>query len=427
MNNISDTIYKKILFCVFIFSFSVVVYRAFNVSCLDNSPARNSIYGDGYSDKNTLSSAKYFYDSGFIKTAFLPVHDYYPEQLQTNAYTHYPAIPNILAGFYAVIFNSYNEFVLRIIPMLLSIAFFFFIFFVLKHVTKNNLIALIGGCSLVLADYYIAWADNLHQHLYGEFLKWIYFYLLYNYFKSGTTNKIAFIPMLIIMLLQVNISFEQPVFLGVLTLGFSIIYKKSIFTFETISAGIFVIIGFGLHILQNAIYFNSIDLAISDMKSAFMLRTAGVELTIQKAEAPFTWKNYWEVPFNWFNRMERFYFFPGWAVLILGITAMKNLKQTNNELYKIIWVLFFASISWTICMAQHAFIHSFTNKHFSIFYALLIGISLPLFINNFKIAWNDKSKKKIVFYTLLSLYMFAMFLTQQFIPVYILFGFGYHH
>jgi hypothetical protein len=76
-------------------------------------------------------------------------------------------------------------------------------------------------------------------------------------------------------------------------------------------------------------------------------------------------------------------------------------------------------------MAQHAFIHSFTNKHFSIFCALLIGISIPLFINNFKIAWNNKSKIKIVFYTLLSLYMLAMFITQQFIPVYILYGFGY--
>lgn len=424
MNNLADSKFKTYQLIAFVFCFTLVLFRLINVSVYDNSNARAHLSGDAYSDINTISSAKYFYDSGFTKTAFLPVHDYYPKLMQTNAYTHYPALPNILCGFYSKIFNSYNESVLRIIPALLAILFFFFIFKVLKSVTKNNTAALCGGMVLVLANYYIAWADNLHQHLYGEFLKWIYFYLLYNYYTQNK-SKLYFIPMLIILILQVNISFEQPVFLGILTLGFSIIYKKKIFCFETISAASFIVIGFGLHILQNAIYFNSIQEAMADMKNAFMLRTAGVELTDQKSETDFGPINFIEIPFNWFNRMERFYLFPGWAILFIGIAGMKNLKNKNIELYKIIGAVFFASIGWSVLMAQHGFVHSFTNKHFSIFYALLSAVSIPLFYNNFKNSIAQKNKLHIVIYTLLSLYMLAMFVTQQAIPYYYKYSIGY--
>lgn len=424
MNNLSNVKYIKYQIVAFLFCFILVIFRLLNVSVYDTSRARADLNGDGYSDINTISSAKYFNDSGFINTAFLPVHDYYPELKQTNAYTHYPAIPNVFCGFYTYIFNSYKEPLLRIIPALLSILFFFFIFKVIKTITQSNIAALCGGLVLVLANYYIAWADNLHQHLYGEFLKWIYFYLLYNYYiknKSWT----YFIPMLLIMVLEVNISFEQPVFLGILTLGFSIIFRKKVFSFETISAASFVIIGFGLHILQNTVYFNSLPMAIDDMKSAFMLRTAGVELTVQKSEAEFGIKTIFEIPFNWFNRMERFYLFPGWAILIIGIIALKDLRKTNKELYQIIWAVFFASIGWSILMAQHGYVHSFTNKHFSIFYALLSAISIPVFYENFKNSITQKNKRNIAFYTLLSLYALVMFITQQAIPYYYQYSIGY--
>ena len=76
-------------------------------------------------------------------------------------------------------------------------------------------------------------------------------------------------------------------------------------------------------------------------------------------------------------------------------------------------------------MAQHAFIHTFTNKHFSIWYALVVAIGFPLFIEAFKQAWKMKQQAKVAFYTLLSLYMLAMFVTQQLIPVFFTFGLGY--
>ena len=417
--------FKMWKWIIFIFCFTILITRSLMVSVYDNNKGRSSVYGDGYSDINTISSAKYFLDSGFFKTAFLPVHDYYPELKNTAAYTHYPALPNILAGFYAVMFGTVNESVLRVVPLVLAVIFFWFIFFVVYQITQNRLQTVLGSASILLASYFLAWADNLHQHLYGELLKWIYFYLLYIYHTQGGNNKRLLVAMFVIMLLQVNISFEQPVYLGILTLGFSIIFKKRIFTLETIGAASFVIIGFVLHLYQNAVYFNSWDLALVDMKDAFLFRTTGTETANNIAESAFGPADYWQIIFGWFNRMERFYVFPGWAVLVLAFWVMKELRVTNKNLYKILWALFFASIAWTICMAQHGFIHIFVNKHFSIWYALIVAIGLPMLFQKIKVAYTGKQLLPKVFYTLLCLYMLAMFLTQQVWMVYLKYGVGY--
>lgn len=413
------------LYIIFIFCFTVIAFRLAFASVYDNTRARNQIYGDGYSDINTISSAKYFLDSGFTKTSFLPMHDYYPNNGYASVYTHYPAVPNIMAGLYATLFQTYHEPVLRIIPTLLAMLFFVLIYRVLLTVTRNPLQAFVGGSVLVLSNYFIAWADNLHQHLYGELLKWVYFYLLYQYHESGTKSKLAFIPMLLIMLLEVNISFEQPVFLGVLTLGFAVIYKRSIFTFETITAGLAVIAGFGLHMVQNAVYFGSWQTAVDDMKATLFFRAAGAESAHQKAEAAFGPANYWQIPFNWFNRMERYFMFPGWAMLFVAIISMKELRVTNKRLYQIIWALFFASIAWTLCMAQHAFIHTFTSKHFSILYALIAAIGLPLFYQRLRTAFTSRNYIQSMVFGLMAAYMMVMYITQQVIPLYIQYGIGY--
>lgn len=422
---LTDVQYKKSRLILFALSFTVLLIRALYVSVYDEGRARNQIYGDGYSDINTISSAKYFYDSGFVQTAFLPVHDYYPQLLQTKAYTHYPAVPNILAGMYARLFGSYKEPVLRIIPLLLAVFFFFFIFHVLHELTGNNLHAFIGGAAITFANYYICWADNLHQHLYGELLKWGYFLLLLRYYRNPKSTIWHFWPMLLIMMVEVNISFEQPVFLGVLTLGFSVAFRKKIFSVETIAAALFVCIGFGLHLYQNALYFGSWQLALDDMKHAFFFRTAGVEGAGQKAESAFGPADYWQVPFNWFNRMERFYVFPGWAVLLLAIWVMSDLRKRNPEIYRVVWCLFFASVAWTFCMAQHAFIHTFTNKHFAIWYAVIVGLGVPIFWEKLRVARAAGKTVQVVLMGIMGAYMIGMFITQQLIPVFIHFGVAY--
>jgi hypothetical protein len=408
----------------FVLVFTIIGFRAANVSVFNSERARNGMLGDGFSDKNTLSSAGYFLDSGFTQTSFLPVHDYFPNDTNYHSviYTHYPALPNILAGFYAVIFQTKNESLLRVIPILLAMLFFFFIFFVLKQWVKDDRKALLGASSLWLANYFICWGDNIHQHLYGEFLKWLYTYGLYLYHESGQKKKGIWFWLMLIMVVEVNISFEMPVYLGILTLGFSWIYQKKVFSFTTVPAALMVVLGFGLHLAQNASYFGSWQLAIEDMTKAYTFRATGAETIGYIKEREFSWRNIPEIPFDWFNRMERFYLFPGWAVLSVFAMSWRQFKMQYPRLFKISWALFFASISWSLLMAQHAFVHGFTNKHFSTWYALVVAVCLPIYYQRVRVDFAGKLWYKKVFHVLLIAYALGMLVSQQIWEVWIQFG-----
>lgn len=417
--------YNAYLIAIFCVVYSVIVVRSISVSVYDSGRARNQIYGDGYSDINTISAATYFLDSGFAKTAWLPVHYYQPRKADTGpvVYTHYPALPDILAGSYAKIFQTASEPWLRIIPVLLSVLFFLLIYKVLFEVLKNPQQAFVGGTVMVLSNYFICWADNLHQHFYGEFLKWIYFLLLYRHHQSGA-RKTTFIPLLIIMLLEVNISFEQPVFLGILTLGFSIWYKRNPFTFETITGALAVFAGFGLHVFQNAVYFGSLTAAIEDLKHALLFRTTGVAEAGQQAETTFTLKDIWQIPFNWFNRMERYFLFPGWMLLAMFLFMYKRIRANQPQIMSLLLVLFCASVSWSLLMAQHAFVHTFTNKHFSILYAFAAAVILPVTWDELKVL-KSTNRTSFMVIALIGLYGLVMMITQEIWPVYLEFGWLY--
>ncbi|MFY8020064.1 MAG: hypothetical protein ACOVP1_02655, partial [Bacteroidia bacterium] len=102
--------HQQIKYILFVFCFSLILFRLVNISIYTEGRARSAILGDAFSDKNTISSAKFFLDSGFTQTVFLPVHEYDPQSDAVHqVYTHYPALPNILAGIYAVIFQSIDE------------------------------------------------------------------------------------------------------------------------------------------------------------------------------------------------------------------------------------------------------------------------------------------------------------------------------
>lgn len=58
-------------------------------------------------------------------------------------------------------------------------------------------------------------------------------------------------------------------------------------------------------------------------------------------------------------------------------------------LYQISWALFFASMAWGLVMSQHAYFHGFTNKHFSIWYALVAGMCFPLYFERVKKAFGS--------------------------------------
>jgi hypothetical protein len=296
---------------------------------------------------------------------------------------------------------------------------------VLFTFTLNENAALIGACVLWLGSYFINWADNLHQHLYGEFLKWIYVYLLYVYHEGNRKSISKLAWMLLIMLIEVNISFEQPVFLGMATLGFSLVYKKGVFSKECILAAIALFTGLGVHFLQNMHYFGSARIALEDLVHAFTFRSTGAETIGYIKEKEYTWRNFPEIMFGWFNGMERFYLVPGWTILVLWLLFFKTIKANQNKLFKICMALFIASAAWGFVMSQHAYIHSFTNKHFSIFVGLSCAILIPLYIDKVKLDFKSKNNGMKVFHGLLIAYTLVMFLSQQVWEIWIKFGFCY--
>ena len=387
----------------------LVIFRIVNVPAKD----RSSIFGDGYSDRNTLASARYFHDHGFIKTAFLPVHDYPPEA-GAWVYTHYPALPNILAGVYSKLSDSGNEPILRIFPAILSILLLLLIFKALMNTGADRKWGFYAALVLMLSNYFIAWADNLHKHLYEELINWTSFLLLYAYHHKGGRDKRILFLLILLAIAGTNISFEQPVFMFVLNLGFTIVYRKKAITVETIAIALAIITGFALHLMQNYIYLGSMDAVILDMKNAFIFRTSGQSIGGYVSEQPFSIvRNAWEIPFNWFNRMERYFLFPGWALLAIILTTGSKLRQRTPEAIKLMLVTFAAAAAWGIAMPQHEFIHSFTNRHFSIFYGLAIAFCLPLYFEQVK---NDFHRRKpfwIAFHIILLAYTFWMFLSQQ--------------
>lgn len=405
---------------IFIFCFLLMGIRLLNIPATE----RDHVYGDGYSDINTLSATRFFHDSGFVKTAFLPVHGY-PESHPTKVYTHYPALPDILDGFAATVLNSNDERVLRLFPFLLSIFFFFLIYRVLNDITKNAENAFVGASLLVLSNYFIAWGDNLHQHLYAELVKWLFIGLLYRYQESKRESSSSFIGLLVLMMIAVNISFELPVFLGVACVGFAVIYQKSIFTRETFGLFAALLLGFGLHIVQNVLYFGSLDLALEDMKNAFVFRTTGAEDVGYTPEKPFSiLHDGWKIPIEWFNRMERYYVLPGWFLLATCFWSIPNLRKQNPRLFSIVLALFIASAAWGFVMPQHAYVHLFTNKHFGLWVGLIMCISLPFYWNVVKLHFQQRNKVLMFLHVALIGYAVIMFITQQVVGLWWKHGFG---
>ncbi|MGZ5303035.1 MAG: hypothetical protein ACXWDO_02885 [Bacteroidia bacterium] len=233
------------------------------MSLYESKGGRNFIRGDEFSEKNTHSALRYFKENGFSETYWLPVFNY--DEIKAGipklVYTHYPALPDILAGVYAEILNTTDPQIIRIFPLLLSVGWFFFIFYMLGKMLPDKRAAFLSACIIVLSNYFIAWADNLHKHMYEEALKWIFVFGLFRYFESGRKNSFLLFGLSVLYIIAANISFETIPFLAVITIGFSLIYKKHFLTRETIILGFAAVIGFGLHLWQNTLSFGTFNAA----------------------------------------------------------------------------------------------------------------------------------------------------------------------
>lgn len=428
--------YRKIYLFVFLFCYVLIVWRVMNVPLYNYDQGRNFIHGDGFSDKNVHSTAMFYKDFGLVdRTCLLPVFNYkgdgdtlknvaHPEK-SVLVYTHYPALPDMLGATYSYVLNTKSDQWIRIFPILISIGFFFFIIKFCNRFIEDHRAAFYSILIILLSNYFIAWADTLHKHLYEEFIKWGFVYLLYDYYKKGKPQGYFWLLVLLYIVVA-NVSFEPIVYLAVVCIGFCWIFDRKILNWETVVLGLASILGFGLHLYQDYLYFNhSWEAVYKDMHTAVAERTTGVEGDPKSDMGKLSLGNYLEIPFSWFNRLERAFLIPGWAMLVFGFLAMKKYYYGNRELFYVCLTIFAATISWSIVMPQHFTVHLFTVRHWGIWMALLSGVGIVEYMRllkqNFKVdQWYWKTAH-VVFIG----YIVVMLLSQQVFDLYLKNGFLY--
>ncbi len=403
---------------VLLICYVVILFRVFNISIYEDTKARDFYHGDSYSDINAHSTAMYTYDYGFAKSKGLPVWKYKGDSDTTNiaVYTHYPSLPDDLAGVYAKIFNTKSESVIRIIPVLISLAFAALIFYVLNLFYKDKALASISGCIILLSNYFIFWADNLHKHQYEELLKWLFVGLIYIYYEGGKKQRMLLFWMILIFIVNANISFEPIVYMAVVTVGFSIIYDKTLFSKETILLGLAAVSGVFIHLLQNYLYFGSVELVYKDMADVATLRAVGAGNNVEQNELKrsLTWFDFANIPNLIQMRLERVFLIPGPAFFVFAYLAFKKFKKEHTKLYSILIVLLIASVSWLLLMTQHATVHCFTIRHFGIFYAVAIGVGLKEYYTLYQTKIKHITWMLILHYIFIT-YIVCMMVAQQFI------------
>jgi hypothetical protein len=415
---------------LYILAFSVIFisWRIIHVPLYDYQKGRDSVHGDGYSDKNAHSTARYILDYGFLKSCLLPVWDYNgdPSDTTIGVYTHYPALPDVLAGVYAKIFRTDDDRILRIIPLILAIIWFYLLYNVFGKILKNKPKAFLSASILILSNYFLAWGDNLHKHLYEELLKLIFVYGLYRYYETERKNKLLLLGLCLVFITAVNISFEPVIYLAIVAIGFSWIYTRKIITYEVIILGLSALLGLGLHALQNYYYFGSWQVVWSDMKGAFLLRTVGQETAgTAIAEKSMSIADVIKLPIDIVNRIERFYLIPGWAFIIIAYLGMKEIKKESLHTFQIAIVLLIASLTWFVVMTQHGFIHIFTTRQLGIFYGLVIGYGLFAYWEKYKEARKAKKAWVLALHYVFMAYILVMALSQQVFDLYLKNGFFY--
>ena len=391
-----------------------------NAGLFEKENPRNAIHGDGYSDINTYSAAMFFKDSGYTKSCFLPMF-YYADNKgihpEPAIYTHYPAVPDILAGSYAKLFDTRSEKTLRLSPVMLSLLFFLIIFYALQQIIPEKKSALISSLVIVLSNYFIFWGDNLHKHLYEELLKWLYTIGLWNYYRNARYNKWLLAGLAICYVIETNVSFEPVVYLAIVTVGIGYIHTRRLLLPENLLLLLMPVAGFAIHLYQNYCWFGSWPIVINDFKDAAVLRTKGGNDIRNELQRNIQFKDFLNIPFIFLNRIERFFLFPGYAMLIFGYLAWQQWKN-QPQLRQLMLVLLIATLSWSVLMTQHFTVHAFTGRHAGLLYALIIGTGLMAYEQLFRKHISEKKITYMLLHVLFIGYNLVMLISQQVLDIF---------
>jgi len=119
-------------------------------------------WGDPWSDGNAMTSGRYFARDGFWKTAFTPVLDVGPLDRDSLRYTHYPPLPDLVAGVVQKAIGSDHLAVHRLFALAFTALGLGFLFKYLRALWGEGLASL---AVLLIATnlLFLQYADTVHH------------------------------------------------------------------------------------------------------------------------------------------------------------------------------------------------------------------------------------------------------------------------
>lgn len=367
--------YGIILGIFYIVILCFVVYRAWHPGCRFN---RDHFTGNSFTEKRVLYGGECFYKEGFIKCRFLRICPRENSKEKLLYYTHFPPLPSLINGALRKI-GFKNIFSFRLFPIFLSIVMVTMLYFLIKILFNDDLIALIGTIYTGMTPCFLLFADNLSYFLYNDLfiIGAILFFIL---FDKKSKKLYVVLIWLFAFLLSIT-SYEYIPFILGFFWGYYFIFKRnwSMKYLLIFSSSIFC--GVALHFAQNVWALGSVKEAFLDHKIAFYYRTIGklvgtpctdtfpdlvLNKEVMKGLMP-------EI----MRRIE--YFFSIRPIVLLGSLFLLPFLYVGDKkklrfYYKILGLLFFCGILWWVLFIQATAVHGFTGRNIMLFAILLVSI-----------------------------------------------------
>jgi hypothetical protein len=413
---------RHYLIFIFLFCASLIVTRWYRIPVANSTyPPRSACYGDCWSSLNVYSAARHFKDFGFMQSYALPVFGYtgHMQQAGTFVYTHYPPLPDELAGLFAIITGSDDIRVLALLPMMVSCLFFCLIFYTLQRLSPNKTSAFLAATFTVISCYFISWADDLHQHTYGECCKWLYVLVMIIYYEQDRQKTVLLWVMAALYFINSYLSYEGILYYAVVTVGCSLIYTRRLFSKENVILLFVPVLGYFLHMCQNYFYFKSWQGVFNDIRGQYLERAVGDANVQMNAE------KWGEIPGKLDTRFTRTFFINTYSFIILAVFGFRHLYTQNRKYFWLGWVLLLASIVWIFFMPQHAYIHLFTIRHFGFFYAFILCAALYAYGNTLMTHFRERRTVYLALHTIFILFTVGTALYSHFFYVYLKYGYGF--
>ena len=119
-------------------------------------------WGDPWSDGNAMTSGRYFARDGFVKTAFTPILDVGPLDQDSLRYTHYPPLPDLVAGVVQKVIGEGHLAIHRLLAIAWSAIGLGFLWKYLRALWGEGLAAL-SVLFIATNLLFIQYADTVHH------------------------------------------------------------------------------------------------------------------------------------------------------------------------------------------------------------------------------------------------------------------------